>query len=291
MATRALSRDLRPFLRWAGGKRRIVPSLLRFFPPGFDGRARRFFEPFVGGGALAIALGDPAHPYYVPGENLFINDANPDLILAYKALRDHMEELVEHLARLAVKKDRAAYEKVRNSMPTGTVPRAARFIYLNKTCFNGLWRVNARGAFNVPFGRLKNPTIYDEQNLHALNRRLQCATITCEDFEVAVEAAREGDLVYFDPPYIPLTLTSSFSQYAKEGFRLEDQHRLASLIGELTARGVQVLLSNSSTPLTEEIFSPVVEFRQILVKRSISASPASRASVAELIGTNFSRLR
>lgn len=264
-----------------------MPTLLSFFPDDFDGTEHRFFEPFVGGGALSIALGDPTRTNYVPGENLYINDTNPDLILAYEAIRDRLSELTRCLDAMAVRKDRVEYELVRESDPTDKIERAARFIYLNKTCFNGLWRVNAKGVFNVPFGRLRNPTIYDEKNLKALSARLHGASVTRDDFTAAVSCARRGDLIYFDPPYIPLTLTSSFSQYAKEGFSVADQRRLATLVKDLTEKGVRVVLSNSSTPLAREIFSPVLRLHEIVVNRSISANSASRSPVAELIGTNY----
>jgi len=164
---------------------------------------------------------------------------------------------------------------------------AARFIYLNKTCFNGLWRVNSSGAFNVPFGRYKNPKILDEANLILCGQRLKNSKISLGTFRQAVSHAKEGDLVYFDPPYIPLTRTAAFSQYAKEDFGIEAQKELANVIMGLTSIGVRVILSNSDTPLTREIFGKCLKIRQIPVARTISAQGATRRAVHEVIGTNY----
>lgn len=265
----------------------MIPTLLQFFPEDFDGRRLRYFEPFVGGGALAIALGDPGHPFHVSGQNLVLNDSNPDLVLAYSAVRDQPEELMNLLDRLSSRRDRQEYETIRALVPTSSLERAARFIYLNRTCFNGLWRVNSRGEFNVPYGRLKNPLIYERENILALAARFSGTNISCLDFEEAVVLASEGDLVYFDPPYIPLTPTASFSQYAKAGFSVGDQMRLAKVIERLIRRGVRVLLSNSSAPKTYELFGELLDLHDVIAKRSISARPTGRAAVVEVIGTSI----
>jgi len=293
--TDAMSRDElvslggspKPFLRWAGGKSKLVDTLIASFPNNFDGKKRNFFEPFLGGGALALALGDRHCDHYVDGHHLYINDVNPDLVLAYTAIRDDVENLMRELDKMSKKKDRAEFEAVRASSPRTDLRRASRFIYLNKTCFNGLWRVNSKGGFNVPFGKLKNPRIYDRDNLLLVSERLRGATITNTTFANAVAPARKGDLVYFDPPYIPLNATSSFAQYAKDGFGEMDQHALAGVIKGLTDKGVHVILSNSDTPLTREIFGDVLTLRQVDMARSISAQASSRGTVKEVIGVNF----
>jgi DNA adenine methylase len=195
--------------------------------------------------------------------------------------------LIKELRKYQKLNDSESFYEIRAARYENEVRRAARFIYLNKTCFNGLWRVNSSGAFNVPFGRYKNPNILDEENLLLCSSRLKNAKISLSPFSKAVMSARKGDLVYFDPPYIPLTKTAAFSQYAKEDFGLKDQEELASVIKVLTAKGVRVILSNSDTKLTREIFGKYLRLRQILVARTISAKATTRQSVNEVIGTNY----
>ena len=276
-----------PFLKWAGGKRKLTSILIDAFPADFDPKVNKFFEPFIGGGALSFALGNRESSIYVPGKNLIINDMNPDLVNVYKVVRDDLQALVKELRKFEKLNNSESFYEIRSATYDNKIKQAARFIYLNKTCFNGLWRVNSAGNFNVPFGRYKNPKILDLDNLIACSKRLQGARITHNTFSKAVEKAVRGDLVYFDPPYIPLTKTSAFSQYAKEDFGLEDQRELASLCKELTNRGVRVILSNSDTDLTREIFGRVVKLRQILVARTISAKATTRFAVHEVIGTNY----
>ncbi len=234
-----------------------------------------------------IRLGDISSPVYVAGSHLFINDINPDLILTYKAIQKNPASLMRELDRIAKKKDETEYYKIREWNPTGSIQRAARFVYLNKTCFNGLWRVNSSGQFNVPFGKLKNPLIYDRANILSISNRLKGATITNLPFANAVDRAKAGDLVYFDPPYIPLTASSSFAQYAKDGFGLMDQYALAGVIEGLSNRGINVILSNSDTKETREIFGPILSLHQISAPRSISANSSSRGDVKEVLGLNF----
>jgi DNA adenine methylase len=276
-----------PFLRWAGGKRRITRTLIQAFPRNFNPNVNRYFEPFIGGGALMFATGDRASNFYIPGKNIFINDSNPDLITAYKAIQGSLPQLIATLKKLSKKLSKDDFENIRKWNPKNDIEIAARFIYLNKTCFNGLWRVNSSGQFNVPWGKLKNPQIFDEQNLRACSARLRNARISNLSFEKSITRAREGDLVYFDPPYIPLSNSASFSQYSKENFNLQDHIKLAEVIKNLTNKGVYVVLSNSDTHETREIFSKQLTLRQVLMNRSISASSNSRTPVYELIGTNY----
>jgi DNA adenine methylase len=299
-----------PFLKWAGGKRKVTGLLQSTFPESFFVQEKNYYEPFVGGGALALSLGDRGGILGVPGSRLHLNDMNPDLVVTYSIIRDHVEELISRLDKIekefkdldmpnqlannigapenSEKQNRADYfYKVRSEEPSEELDIAARLIFLNKTCFNGLWRVNSKGKFNVPYGHHKNPSLYDRQNLEECSRRLQGASITHLEFHEAVASATAGDLVYFDPPYIPLNLTSSFSQYSKNDFGLNEQRKLAQTIEELTQKGVYVILSNSDTPETTEIFGEKLELRRILMSRFISASGSNRNSVFEVIGTNF----
>jgi DNA adenine methylase len=276
-----------PFLRWAGGKRRLTNLLIQAFPPGFDPMQNKFFEPFIGGGALMFATGNKSAELFIPGKNICINDSNPDLVIVYRVIKNQLPELLKELEKLSRDLSKEEFERIRSSSPKTNVSRAARFIYLNKTCFNGLWRVNSSGQFNVPWGKLKNPLIFDPMNLEACRKRLAGSKITSGGFAEAVKSAKRNDLVYFDPPYLPLSPSSSFSQYAKDNFGVPDHEELAETIDRLTRKGVSVILSNSDTPETRRIFGKTLTLRQILMNRSISAAAHARTPVNEVIGTNF----
>jgi DNA adenine methylase len=282
-----------PFLRWAGGKRRLTHALIETFPLEFDPLRHRFFEPFVGGGALAFALGNTDSESFVLGKNLTISDMNPELINAYKVVRDSVFDLIEDLIILERKIDENNYYRIRADIPEDDTARAARFIYLNKTCYNGLWRVNRDGLFNVPFDKKKtgNASLFSHENLIACSERLKGSTIRHCGFRSAVSKANRGDMVYFDPPYIPLTPTASFSSYSKEGFGIEDHEELASVIRDLTRRGVYVLFSNSDTPLTRKIFRDELTLRRLFMRRSMSAKGDKRDDVYEILGMNYRHLQ
>ena len=277
-----------PFLRWAGGKRKLVETLVKSFPISFVKSTENFYEPFVGGGALMLHLGDISSKYYIPGNRLFINDSNPDLITAYQVIKDIPEKLIRALNKISQNKTKNEFLRIRAEKPKNEIMRAARFIYLNKTCFNGLWRVNSMGQFNVPWGKLKDPRIFSEENIMAVSRRLKNATITCYPYQTALEKSSKGDLVYLDPPYIPLSYSANFSKYAKEDFGILDQYALSGVIDGLTSKGVRVILSNSDTSLTRKIFGNSLSLHQISVARTISANASSRKPVNEIIGVNFS---
>ncbi len=280
-----------PFVKWAGGKRKLAPLLIDAFPEEFNPEKNRYFEPFIGGGALMFALGNPEGELNIPGKNLFINDLNPELTNTYEVIRDNVSALVKELEILSKRINEKTFYEIRAAVPRSKVARAARFIYLNKTCFNGLWRVNSKGEFNVPFGKSKNPTLFIEENLRACSKRLKGSIITNESFDKAVAKARKGDLVYFDPPYIPLSASASFAAYAKEGFDLSDQELLSKTIQKLSKKGVFVVLSNSDTPMTRKIFRKSLTLRKVLMSRSISSSGTTRKPVYEVLGMNYSHLR
>jgi DNA adenine methylase len=276
-----------PFLRWAGGKRKLAGFIANSFPTKLDYSSAHYYEPFLGGGALAFYIGQKESPFYIPGSRIHLSDTNPDLISAYQVLRDEPLTLMKHLTKLGRQTDREAFEKVRASRPKSKLEIAARFIYLNKTCFNGLWRVNSKGEFNVPWGKLQNPRIFDESILIANSIRLRGAKIAKRDFLSQLEPARKGDLVYLDPPYIPLSSSSSFSKYSKLDFDISNHEELATCIKSLTKRGVFVVLSNSDTSDTRRIFGESMNLYQISVGRSISAKSESRKRVNEIIATNY----
>jgi DNA adenine methylase len=276
-----------PFLRWAGGKRKLAGFIANSFPSKLDYGSAHYYEPFLGGGALAFYIGQKESPFYIPGSRIHLSDMNPDLICAYQVLRDEPLTLMKHLIRLGKQTDRDTFEKVRASRPITKIEIAARFIYLNKTCFNGLWRVNSKGEFNVPWGKLQNPRIFDEAIMMADSKRLRGAKIAKRDFLNQLEVAQKGDLVYLDPPYIPLSSSSSFSKYSKLDFDISNHEQLANCINSLTNRGVFVILSNSDTSETRTIFGESMNLYQISVGRSISAKSESRKHVNEIIATNY----
>ena len=277
-----------PFLRWAGGKRKLLPILHAVIPPNINLGSNRFFEPFVGGGAVMFSLSEVLMSPPSGRGRIVINDINSDLVETYTALRDHNIDVIEGLAALSNKLSENDYYSMRAISPESIVEKAIRLIYLNRTGFNGLYRVNSSGGFNVPWGKLKNPTVCNEPLLKSVGEWLQHVEIRSGSFITAVSDAEAGDLVYFDPPYIPLNATSSFSKYAKDDFRLTDQYALAEVIEELSQRGVRVILSNSYTSESVKIFGSVLELRVVDVSRSIAAKSSSRGVVQEVIGLNFS---
>ena len=263
----------RPFLKWAGGKSQLLGPLLDTLPV-FSGT---YHEPFLGGGALFFEL----RP-----ENAVISDLNDELISCYKTVRDETEALVNLLS--TYKYDKAFYYETREKNPNrmSALHSAARMIYLNKTGFNGLYRVNSKGIFNVPMGRYKNPLICDPENLRECSRILRNTTIACRSFEMVVDDAKSGDLVYFDPPYIPLSKSSYFTAYEKGGFGKENQHLLAEVFTALDRCGVMVMLSNSDVPWIHEAYKPY-NIRRIEASRLVNSNSTRRGKVGEVIVTNF----
>jgi len=273
-----------PFFKAAGGKRQLLSELRKHIPAKFG----RYFEPFVGGGALYFDLVSSGR---IRSACPWLNDANPDLLSAYLSLRDHVEPLIGFLKQLSaayVAGDREAYfYKVRATQMTSTLSKAVRFLFLNKTCFNGLWRVNQKtGENNVPHGKYKNPTICDEVALRAASWALQGAAITNLDFEAAVLGhERAGDLVYFDPPYVPVSETADFTSYTKDGFTLRDQERLRDLALTLKKRGVHVILSNADVPMVRTMYGHGFDLHAVSARRNINSKSAKRGPVGELIIT------
>jgi DNA adenine methylase len=236
----------------------------------------RYFEPFIGGAAVF---------FHLQPSQATLSDINQKLIEVYKVVRDDVEGLIEALK--VHKNTKTHYYTVRAKNPARMSPvaQAARLIFLNKTCYNGLYRENSSGAFNVPFGRYKNPTICDEDRQRTASCVLQGVELTAVDFEKAVGQARAGDFVYFDPPYVPLNATSSFTSYSKYGFAHEDQVRLAETFRELDGRGCYVMLSNSSAPVVRDLYDGF-QMAKIKARRSINSKADGRGPVTELLITN-----
>lgn len=270
----------RPFLKWAGGKRWLVETLSPKLKP-LNGT---YFEPFLGAGAVFLAqVGAPRR---------VASDANHELVNAWNVIRNSLPELLSELSKFS--NDKEQFLEVRSwdrqedwQNDHSPAQRAARLIYLNKTCFNGLFRVNASGQFNVPFGNYKNPRILDVENLEAVRDNLLQGSVEIEvsDFEATSEKAKSGDVIYFDPPYAPLSETSSFVSYSETGFNLLDQARLRDVAVRAMDRGVLVVLSNSDVPSIRELYGIDQRFslETVRASRAISASASGRAEVDELL--------
>ena len=260
----------RPFIKWAGGKRQLLPELLRYVPERFG----RYYEPFVGGGALFFEL----RPHAAR-----LTDVNERLIRTYRGVRDDVESVIALLSRFP--HDPTVFYELRDAdIDTGTDWEvAAWFIYLNKVGFNGLYRVNRKNRFNVPFGRHKNPTICDAATLRACSAALAGATIEKLDFEAAVAGAEAGDLVYFDPPYVPLSVTSNFTSYTSDGFDRDAQVRLRDVALALKQRGVHVLLSNSSAELVRDLYRDGFTTTEVHATRLVNSKVTGRGAITELV--------
>ena len=278
---RSVAAHARPFVKWAGGKRQLIPAIDRRIPGSFE----RYFEPFLGGGALLFHLLKCSTP-----AACHVSDINEELILAYAAIRDDVDGLVFALKRHAEEYDREPagyYYRVRDSIPDDDVEKAARFMFLNRVCYNGLYRVNSKGRFNVPLGWYDNPRIVDGDNLLEVSRLLLShkVRIGCSDFEAACRPAKKGDFVYFDPPYRPVT-RSSFTRYSAQDFGLGDLERLIGLCRELDARGCYVMLSNSDMPDIADSFKDW-QVERVSVSRAINSLGSKRRGHTELLITNY----
>ena len=260
-------------LKWAGGKGRLLAQLEPLLPEEIS----RYHEPFFGGGALYFRI--------QPGE-AFLSDLNDELVCVYTVVRDSPGELIAALKSHRYEKNH--YYRVRATDPTTLtkVERAARTIYLNRTCFNGLYRVNRRGHFNVPMGRYTNPEICQETKLLAASDVLSVATVEQRDYRAVLDKAEAGDFVYFDPPYHPISKTANFTSYTSQSFSEDDQAALADVFAELDRKGVQCMLSNSDTPFIRGLFDA---FRTdtVLAPRAISRKSNGRNPVNEVVVRNY----
>ena len=266
-----------PFVKWAGGKRQLIGELMRRLPQ----RYGVYYEPFVGGGALMFEL--------EPKRGL-VWDINAELINAYQVVQTNVEGLIRELQRHVY--EQRYYYRVREAdrspdfLKWDAVRRASRLIYLNRTCYNGLYRVNASGHFNVPFGRYENPTIVDADNLRACSRVLKHVQIFMGDFEEVAERTRAGDFVYLDPPYVPLTATANFTAYSREGFDSKMQERLRDLCVRLDRRGVYWMLSNSAVKLVKDMYRGF-KVEIVRASRAVNSKAEHRGKIEEVIIRNY----
>jgi len=269
---------LNPILKWAGGKRGLIQEITSLFPS--DCEARAYHEPFLGGGAVF---------FNIEPKKGTINDINPHLMNFYKVVRDKPDQLIEMTH--SYKHDKETFYKIRsrfNQPDLKDVEYASLFLYLNKTAFNGLYRVNSKDKFNAPFGSYKNPTIVPEDRIMISNKILRNVELCNTDFEYVIDVAEKGDIVYFDPPYHPLNSTAKFTSYSSKGFDYNDQIRLRDLCIKLDEKGVNFVLSNSFTADMIELYQNIHSFRIEVVqaKRAISSKASTRGKIFEILVTN-----
>ena len=268
---------LAPFLKWAGGKRQLLDVILRRVPDHID----TYYEPFLGGGAVFFALS--SRKAY---KKAVISDRNHDLIDTYRGIRNHVDEVIRLLGKMPYDRDFYYRERGKDPATLPAAERAARIIYLNRTCYNGLYRVNRSGKFNVPFGKYKYPTILDEPLLRTVSRCLRRVSIREADFTAIIRRAGPDDFVYFDPPYYPLSDTACFTAYDNCPFGHEEQERLASLMRELKQRKVRALLSNSDVKATRKLYRGM-RLERILANRPINSRADRRGPIGELLVRNY----
>jgi len=276
-----------PFLKWAGGKGKLADGLVRRTPA-----FTRYHEPFAGAAAVFFAFERTR-----TGLSANLNDANVELINSFVVLRDQPEALVAELEELRAaylpldEMERAnVYYRMRDAVPGSDVHRAARLIFLNKTCYNGLYRVNRKGRFNVPHGRYESPTIANRSGLLEASSALRHVQLTADDFEVAASKALPGDFVYFDPPYQPLSATSNFTSYTSQDFSPHEQVRLANVFDGMTERGVAAMLSNSAHPFIEDLYQGKgYRIDRVPMGRAINSDATRRSAVSEFLIDNFDR--
>jgi len=272
---------LRPFVKWAGGKGHLLRKLEEHFPRSFS----TYYEPFLGGGAVFFRLVEKS-----PRFNAVLSDSNAELINAYNVVKNNIAELVKQLRLHATRyklSPKEYYYRVRDKVPWDNVGRAAHLIFLNRTCYNGLYRVNKMNKFNVPFGRYKNPNICDEENLLAVSHVLcsSKAKLLAADYRRTTEDAGKGDFIYFDPPYQPESATANFTSYTNSGFSFDDQMQLGEWFEKLDGKGCQLLLSNSNTKEVREIYREY-NIREVETLRAINCKANSRKGHTELIISN-----
>ena len=274
----------KPFVKWAGGKRQLIPILNQNLPESFG----TYYEPFLGGGALLFHILTDKN-----GQKCSISDLNSDLVLAYTTIRDRVDSLIASLKnheKNYQKDSESYYYSIRESNPRSEIEKTSRLIFLNRTCFNGLYHVNSKGKFNVPLGKYSNPNIVNEENLYAVSNILQSSRISikCRDFGAVLRDAKKGDLIYFDPPYQPTSATANFTSYTNKDFTYDDLTRLAELCLKLDSRGCNVLLSNSDSKEVADIFAKNTwKITKIEANRSINSNSKKRTGHFELLIKNY----
>ncbi len=282
-SARIIKEKPKPFIKWVGGKRQLLKQFLelKLYPPEkFNIETGKYFEPFVGGGAVFFDL--------LP-EQATLSDLNKELIITYNVIKNDVEKLIKSLKKHKTNKEYFLKVRAQNPNKLGDVEVASRFIFLNRTCFNGLYRVNSKGEFNVPFGKYTNPLICDEENLRKASKSLQEVKIKHQDYKEVLKTAKRGDFVYFDPPYYPINKTSSFTSYTAKSFLEKEQIELRDTFLELNKRGCFVMLSNSDTPFINKIYSGFkgVRITKIEASRLVNSKSSGRGKITEVLITNY----
>lgn len=268
----------RPFIKWAGGKTQLLAQLIQFYPP--KGSVERYIEPFLGSGAVYFHFKAMVAP-----KHALLWDNNRELIESFQAVKDEVGKVIKQLEKFRKQHSKDFFLAMREKTPISIASKAARLIYLNKTCFNGLYRVNSRGVFNVPFGKYQNPGIFNEVLLHQASQQLAGAKIEARDFRLLELHAKSGDFVYFDPPYHPRSKTAFFTSYTRDSFGVEDQKELAALYRALDKKGCLLMLSNSDTPLIRELYQDF-DIRVVSARRNINSRVDRRGEINELVVLN-----
>jgi DNA adenine methylase len=281
MKARNLQKNLgRPFLKWVGGKRSLMPEILARMP---DGEIDLYIEPFLGGGAAFLELARQGRI-----RKAILNDRNPELVHTWRMVRDEPEALIKAVRQWEPTEETYYAVRAIEADTLSDVDRAARVLWLNRTCYNGLYRINRSGRFNVPFGRYKRVQLVDEDNLRVVSETLQSVTLYDIDFAGVMAMAGEGTVVYCDPPYWPLSDTSYFTAYDGQPFKTDDQQRLAECFAGLTDQGAQGILSNSWSENTVELYeSHGLHHSQVMCRRNINSNAAKRGPVPEIMVTTF----
>jgi len=282
-AARILSEKPKPFVKWVGGKRQLLRQFrdMGLYPPdAFNPLTNTYFEPFVGGGAVFFDL--------LP-KKAELSDLNNELVTTYNVIKNDVDGLIKSLKKHKYEKEYYLEVRAKDPKMLSDLDVASRFIFLNRTCFNGMYRVNSKGGFNVPFGKYTNPMICDEENLHKVSKALQKVTIQNQDYKAVLKKAKKGDFVYFDPPYYPVSKTASFTSYTANSFLDKEQTELRDTFVELNKRGCFVMLSNSDTPFIYKIYSGIkdVKVSKVSAGRAINSNAAKRGKVSEVLVTNY----
>lgn len=273
----------KPFVKWVGGKRQLLKQFrkLGLYPPeGFDPITSTYFEPFVGGGAVFFDL--------LP-KKAELSDLNKELVTTYNVIRDDVGALIASLKKHKYEKKYYLQVRAKNPSDLSDVEVASRFVFLNRSGFNGMYRVNSRGGFNVPFGRYTNPIICDEENLRRVSKALQKVSIKKQDYKDVLKKAKRGDFIYFDPPYYPMSRTASFTSYTSEAFLEQEQTELKDVFVELHKRGCFVMLSNSDTSFINDLYAgiPGVKVNKVEAGRAINSNASKRGKITEVLVTNY----
>lgn len=298
------TRQVKPFLKWAGGKGQLIDQISLHLPPVFKiGRIKKYFEPFLGGGALFFWLSEQ-----YDFESVYLYEINPSITLCYQVIQKNVNKLIKELNQLELEylsasekgREKLYYDKreefnafLHCKTSNSVIRRVALLIFLNKTCFNGLYRVNSQGGFNVPFGRYKNPTICNEDNLYAVNELLQKADIFCGDFAQCLEYADNESFIYFDPPYRPISTTASFTNYSKDVFNDREQKRLRKVYEDLDKKGAYVMLSNSDPKNInpeDDFFDALYQgyhIERLNATRLINCNAEKRGIITEILVMNY----